>query len=866
MFKRLSSLLLALFCVVITQAQFTDDFTDGDFTNNPVWSGDNALFTATTNELNSQSPGAATYYLSTVSTLALNAQWDFYFNMQFGTSGANYVDVYLISDVADVTNPNNGYYVRIGGTPDEVSLYKIVAGVSTLLIDGPDGSINSTSNNPFNVRVTRDASDNWTLFYDDGILGTYTNIGTIVDNAVNTSAFFGIAITQSAAASPVNGHFFDNISVGPIVGDTSAPIIDSVVVINANSIDVYFNEPVDLTTSQTLINYTVDLGIGNAGGATRDALDSSIVHLAFASSFTNGQTYNLTCNNVQDTAGNAITTLVEPFTYLLIIPPVFGDVVINEIFADPSPQVGLPSEEFVELYNASANTFILNNWQFINSTTAKLLPNFVLQPNSYVILCDVNDTNLYSPYGDVIGISSFSALTNGGDSLSLTDNNNNVLDIVVYDISWYQSSTKDDGGWTLELINPKHPCTSANNWIASSDLTGGTPGIQNSVFDTLPDTTPPVITAANVLSTTQLQVIFNETMDSTSLVNAVYAIDNGILITGVQVNSTFREVTLTVSPAIITSVVYTLTITGASDCAGNAIGGNNTATFALPEQGLQGDLVINEVLFNPYTGGSDFVELYNNSEKYINLQNWNLANIENDSIDNYKTITNQPYLLYPGEFVVLTKDAQNIANEYVNSVTTTFIEMESLPTYNNDEGDVYLINDLNTVIDSFRYNEDMHFALLKSVDGVSLERIDYNRPSNDETNWHSAAENVGFATPGYENSQYMKTNNEGGEVTVDPETFSPDNDGYDDVLNISYQFSEPGNVANVIIYDAKGRLMKNLIKNELLGMSGTFSWDGTTETNEKGRVGIYIIFMEVFTVNGDVKSFKKTCVLATRFN
>lgn len=863
MFKKLLLSIIPILLFHTLKGQFSDDFTDGDFTNNPTWSGDNALFTVTSNELNSQSPGAATYYLSTPSSLALNAQWDFYFNMQFGTSGANYVDVYLVSDVANVTTPNNGYFVRIGGTTDEVSLYKIVSGTPTILLDGPDGSINSSSNNPFNVRVIRDASNNWTLLYDDGITSNYTSVGTIMDNTVTTSAFFGIAITQSAAASPVNNHFFDNFSVGPIVGDTSAPVIDSVIVVNSTNLNVYFNEPVDLLTAQTSTNYSVDLGIGNPNSAVRDAIDSSLVHLTFPVAFTNGQVYNLTVNNVEDTTGNAITAQVAPFVYLLVITPNPKDVVINEIFADPSPQIGLPTGEYVELYNASNNAYLLANWQFINSTTAKTLPAFLLSPDSYVILCDVNDTSSYSPYGDVIGISSFTALTNGGDSLSLTDDNNNVLDVVVYSDSWYQNTTKQDGGWSLELINPKHPCGNYTNWIASFNPSGGTPGIQNSVFDTTPDTQFPYLVAVNVINSTQLQVVFNEIMDSTALANAAYNLSGGITVNTVAVASSFNEVTLTISPALSLSVLYTLTVNGATDCSGNPIGAPNTADFALPEQGMKGDLVINEVLFDPYTGGSDFVEVYNNSNKYIDLQNWKLANIENDSVDNYKTITTQPYVLFPRMFVLLTKDAQNIANEYVNSVTSTFLQMTSLPTYNNDEGDVYLINNLNAVVDSFSYNEDMHFALLKSVEGVSLERIDYNRPSNDPSNWHSAAEAIGFATPGYENSQYMQTNNDGGEVGVDPETFSPDNDGFDDVVNISYNFSEPGYVANVVIYDAKGRLVKNLVKNELLGVTGTFSWDGTTEINEKGRVGIYIIFVEVFDLNGDVKSFKKTCVLAS---
>ena len=1233
MIKKSGIILLLLLNIQMGYSQFVDDFTDADFTLNPVWSGDDVLFTAVTNELNSQSPTAGNYYLSTPSTLALSAQWDFYFNMQFGTSGVNYTDVYLTSDVADITNPNDGYFVRIGGTPDEVSFYKVVGGTETILIDGPDGVINSTSNNPFDVRVTRDAGNNWTLFYDDGAASSLISIGTIMDNSTTTSAFFGLAITQSGAASAVNGHFFDNFIIGPIGGgsvDVTAPLIDSLVALNANNLDVYFDEPVGLASAQTLTNYSVDLTIGNPSAAVRDVIDSSIVHLTFATAFTNGQNYNLTTTNVTDTLANAITSIVEPFTYLVLITPTVGDVIINEIFADPTPQVGLPTEEFVELYNNTGSLFVLNNWQFVNSTTVKTLPNFFLQANSHVILCDINDTLLFQPFGDVIGISSFTAMVNGGDSLTLMDDNSNILDIVNYDISWYQDLIKDDGGWTLERINPNHPCSNSLNWIASIDVIGGTPGIQNSVFDNTPDTQAPQIDSVNVVSLTQLEVFFTETMDSTSLANAAYTISGSSLISGITIQPNLSEVILDLTPAIDSLVFYTLTITGGTDCSGNGlnpdsiifskglvdtippqidslividannldvyfsetvglttsqilvnysadiglgnpsaavrdvvdssivhitfataftngqnynlttsnvedngsnvilnsidpfiyiliiapnvgdvvineifadpspqvglpleefvelhnksnntfvlnnwkfinsaivktipntilapnsyiilcdvndtadyssygnvigipsfsaltnggdsltlmddnntildvvkyddswyqdavkdaggwtlerinpsqpcgdvlnwiaslnldggtpgiensvfdtmpdiqspeivsaipsganqisilfnetmdstslanavftlsnglgvvsftmaidfkggvittvagiemsiyytltiVGANdcsgnatstNTATFILPEQGGPGDIVINEVLFNPFTGSDDFVEVYNKSNKIINLQGWSLANLDNDSIDNYKELTDQLKLILPGEFVLLTKNTQGVENDYLNAVASSFLQMGTLPTYSNDEGDVYLINNLNVVVDEFHYKDDMHFALLNSEDGVSLERIDYERPSSDETNWHSAAEDEGFATPGFENSQYMKADNDGGEIVISPETFSPDNDGVDDVVNISYNFSSEGSVANVIIYDAKGRLIKNLVQNELLGTSGTFSWDGINESNEKGRIGIYIIFAEIFDVDGNVKSYKKAVVLAGRFN
>jgi hypothetical protein len=1120
------------FVLIITfqfgSAQVIENFFDGDFTNNPEWSGDTDLFLVIANQLNAQSPTSGNYYLSTPSNLALNTQWDFYFNMKFGTSGVNYVDVYLIADIPNLINPNDGYFVRIGGSSDEVSLYKIVGGVETILIDGPDGVINSSSNNPFDVRVTRDAGNNWILFYDDGATNNMVSIGTVVDHTITSSSFFGIAITQSGAASAVNGHFFDNFNVGVLGGaDVFAPTIDSLVVVNSTLLDVYFNEVVDATTSQNLAHYFVNEGVGNPSAAVRSTSDSAIVQLTFLTEFTNGQYYNLTINNVTDTLANAITSLIEPFNYLHLIAPTYGAILITEIFADPVPQVDLPTKEFVELYNNTNTLFELNNWKFVNSTTVKTLPNFYLQANSYVILCDIQDTALYSPYGDVISVPSFSALVNSGDSLTLMDNNNTILDVVHYDFSWYQDAEKDDGGWSLERVNPTHPCSNPANWTASINATGGTPGIQNSVFDTLPDIVAPLISSVHPIDTNQLAISFNETMDSTNLANAVftlsgavsvssflvsgdlkggvlttstldssivytlkisgasdcsgnlvypdtinfgigvhpskyeitinelfvdpspsnglptedylelfnnttkiidltscwiadltsmaqltaakilpgeqliicdnnfenqfspfgkvigltsmpslnnsedqislytadtslihsvhyfdswyrddnkkdggwslemidpnnpcgeadnwmassqwlggtpgaentafgtnkdivwpaltaanaisdssllisfnetldsdgiisanYTIDHGILVSSIQLIDN-KNVLLNLSTKLVFQVNYSITVTAIYDCLGNLIGSDNTATFALPEQGAAKDLIINEILFNPFTGSNDFVEIYNNSSKFINIQGWSLGNLENDSIDNYKNLTDQPKLISPGEFVLLTKNTEGVVNEYLNAVETSFLKMESLPTYSNDKGDVYLINNLNSVVDEFHYKKELHFELLDNKEGVSLERIDYDRPSSDPANWHSAAEAIGFATPGFENSQHLQGMKDEGGIVVWPKTFSPDNDGIDDVVSISYYFSTEGNVANVIIYDAKGRLVKRLIQNELLGREGVFSWDGINDANEIGLIGIYIIFVEVFNVNGRIKLFKKTVVLAGKFN
>jgi hypothetical protein len=153
---------------------------------------------------------------------------------------------------------------------------------------------------------------------------------------------------------------------------------------------------------------------------------------------------------------------------------------------------------------------------------------------------------------------------------------------------------------------------------------------------------------------------------------------------------------------------------------------------------------------------------------------------------------------------------------------------------------------------------------LNDVNGISLERLDFSRPTDDPTNWHSAAEGVGFATPGYKNSQFNPAEAAAANIEITPEVFSPDNDGIDDVLKISYKFDTPGYVANITIFDPRGRIERKLAQNELLGVEGTFSWDGINEQRQKSRIGIYVIYFEVFNLDGDVLKFKKTCVVASK--
>lgn len=859
--------LLGCLFPVLGLGQFTDNFSDGDYTANPLWDGDTARFDVNgSNELWLNAPAVAdTAVLYTSSASISNATWEFLVKLSFNPSSSNYTNVYLVADNPNLKGPVNGYFVKVGNTADEVSLYRQDGNAQTMIINGRDKSVNTTSVN-VRVKVTRDSVGNWNLMNDTTGGTTYISEGTIQDQTYLQSAFFGVYCMYTSTRS--NKMFFDDFNVtGQAFVDTIKPVVDSVKVISTNQLDVYFSEFVDMTTSQGAGNYVANNGLGSSSGAVRDGADSSLVHLTFGSPFVNGQPYMLTVSNVKDLPGNVMVTQNIPFLYFIPDTAQFGDVVINEIMADPSPVVGLPDAEYVEFFNASKKIFDLAGWQFSDGGTPVTLPSYVLLPDSHVFIIDDADTALFKGFNNVLVMTSVPSLNNGGDPLDLKNDQSTLIDAVTYTDAWYRDPNKDGGGYSLERINPYILCSGVNNWKASNDPKGGTPGARNSVFDNTPDTQGPSIVNIEVHNPLQITVTFDEKLDSASIFSAVWQIDNGVTIALINaVMPDYLAVTLTFGANIQTGVVYELQVSGITDCSGNAVVGNK-GTFVLPVAGAPGDLIVNEVLFDPRTGGSDFVEIYNNSDKYIDMRRWKMASYDykGDSIGNFEEIPVQ-VIIAPHDFLVLTEDTANIRKEYPQAIPGKFYQIANLPTYNNDSGQVIVINRGDTVSDRLKYDADMQYPLLVSTDGVSLERINYDRPTDDRTNWHSASEMADWATPGFKNSQYQDETGDGSHISVSPEVFSPDNDGFEDVLTINYTLDEAGYTGSFTIYDPKGRIIRKLVNNDLLGSAGSVSWDGIRDDRQKALVGIYVIYFEAFSPSGKTIREKASCVLASKLH
>ena len=877
---------LALFAFpgLLLQAQspdaLRDDFSDGNFSVNPAWTGDTASFMVSDGWLQSNGPAASsTLYLATPQIARTEVEWRIRVRLDFDPSSSNYVRIYLVSDRENLTDDVSGYYLQIGEsgatTSDSIDLFRSDGGTSVALLTSSFPCIRSASSNVMDLRVLCGADGLWSLSADCAGGGEYEPGGTVTDTQHPISGWFGV-YARYTTASRSDGYFFDEIYAGPIIVDSVAPHLESLHVRGPDQLELRFSEAVQDSSSQDVSRYHASNGLGNPLLAVRGEEDPTLVQLHFGADFPSGEQTELRVGGVGDLAGNLLPDTTVSFDYYAIQP---YDLIITEFMADATPSGGiLPEAEFVEILNRSGQVLSLEGLTLRDGSASGVaaFPAISMPPGQMIILCEAADTMLFAPFGRVVGLDDFPSLNNDEDLLEIRDIRSQTIHKIFYSTDWYGDQVKKEGGWSIEMIRTESPYLGPCNWSAATALAQGTPGFANSSGAFPVDSEAPLLLSVVPVDAATLMVVFSEALDSLSLLNVEqYQIEPeiGTPISASPQGPDFRSVALSLPDLLVHGVVYSLRTDGVSDCAGNVISQENNALFGLPETPDSLDIVINEILFDPKTGGKDYIELFNRSNKVIDPSM--LYIIEGD-LDNPGTIADEAQLpgsgglIFPGQYWVFTEDPSAVLGQFFCPDPMAIVRTSDMPSWpdSDKEGLVALeYRDGSTVfrLDQVQYSQDWHYALIDDTEGVSLERIQPGEPSQQAQNWHSAAQARGFGTPGYRNSAYL----EGiaaapGLLSINPEVFSPDQDGVDDVLQIGYAFDQPGFTASLLVFNSQGRLVRTLLNSIALEARGAVNWDGIDDRGEKAPVGIYILWMEAFDLSGQVFRIKKRVVVAAK--
>lgn len=545
-------------------------------------------------------------------------------------------------------------------------------------------------------------------------------------------------------------------------------------------------------------------------------------------------------------------------------------VIVTEIMADPHPVRGLPDAEYIELYNRGESGISLAGCRLVLGRTEKMLPHINLDPKEYLIICDAEDESLFIAMGKTAAIGKLPAVVNTGQAITLKTGSGKIIFSVEFSDRWFQTVDKADGGWSLEMIDTENFCGRDNNWCESTNTRGGTPGTMNSVSGSRPDRQKPVLLRASLNSDSTVLLQFNESMDSISLCNpAFYSANRGLLqpVRVDPVEPAYTSVSLEFGPPLNRGIIYTITtMNNLKDCAGNPIASNAYASFGIPESPDSLDVILNEVLFDVPSSVSEFIELYNRSDKIIDLSEFSIAlfNQLTDSVLRKTPLKGSSFQLLPDRYAAITRWKDHLPGEKTRPDPSNVLEQPLLFILPDAEGEIALLGDSSSIIDKFHYSGQMHSEFFGNTDGISLERVSASQATNEAGNWCSAASASGYSTPGYKNSQYISSDRECENVNVNPGVFSPDADGTDDIVVLTVDPGGPGFMASIRVFDSRGIMVKTLASHVLMGTGTILTWDGICDDQSLADIGIYLIYIELFDQNGIIKKFRKVVTLARR--
>jgi hypothetical protein len=846
------------------QIMFISDFENGQFGN---WENTNQWC------ISSQSPIAGKYSLRHNVTGIRSSSYtnckipvtgfnDGLVTWNFSLKNGNWIFgateqfcFYLVSDKSDISI-SNGYAIGINltGGGNALSLCRMENGKAVQEIVLTD--LVWRAGMALDVEVTHEYGL-WKVRYKEGS-AQWSPEKTGNEKLMNF-LFSNIGILYKFNTTHGGQIWIDNVSVR---FDNKPPTIHEICSIGRNKVFIIFSEPIAPSTLLLTDNYKITTEGGvkvDVNSVTKASGDTAGVYLQLGNF--NQWNLQLTMSNLTDIEGVPLS--VNDLSFTFIPTAQFGDIVFNEVMADPSPVVKLPNAEYIELKNTSGFTIILLNWILEINGKQKLLSDKTMGSDKYLIVSGTGGNGIFGSFGTNLEVSGLT-LANAGVNLKLYTDTKVLIDSFSYYPSMHRKGFAD-GGYSLERIDPLRKCGTEFNWETSKSENGGTPGTENSVFRDNQDNSAPVIISVKVPNPSLIEIEVSEIPDSFSITGKIFSYSPSLPIPdSIRFDRNLLKYYLYFPKGEIKNgVEYTLNVNGLTDeCGNTAPVQHREFWYYLPKPG---DLLINEVLFNPFPGGDDFVEIYNNSGRKIELAEIYLGSRDdNQNIKSVYPLSDKTNTLLDAQYAAFTSDSALLLTNYPSSCAECIFKMTKFPPYNLDEGWVVLMNKEMVIIDEFHYFEKMHNPMISDEKGISLERNSFSKPSNDPSNWHSASKTVGFATPGYRNSTISIASESSEMVTFEPKIFSPNGDGFNDKLLIRLSPGEPDWMVNIRIYTENGIEIRRLANNLMIGTQDVIEWDGTTENHQKVGLGIYIIKVELFGREGQRKQYKAACVLTDR--
>ncbi|MCD6347114.1 MAG: lamin tail domain-containing protein [Bacteroidales bacterium] len=534
-------------------------------------------------------------------------------------------------------------------------------------------------------------------------------------------------------------------------------------------------------------------------------------------------------------------------------------VLITEIFYDPSPVVGLPDCEFVELYNNSTDSINLKGWQWQVGEKSVDFSSAVIPQGECAILTRKSAATMFNVR--VIGMAKWLSLANSGQYVVLKDQKGDIVHFANYSPAQFGDKLKRNGGWSLELTCLDRPCD-PDSWQVSEQVEGGSPGFLTSENCRPKPHERFEACGCGYFSASELLIFFSRPLLPATKTNDLSIFTEGERILSWSFyKSRCDQISVELPFSMLPEEQYTINVKGSVIDCNRQVLGAGSLIFGRPEDPDSGDVVITEILFDQDENGLEFIEVYNTTGYVYDLNRFIVATLDDSGwVKDFSRSGDLSFLLLPESYAVMCSDKTWFMQRYQAAPVGCVHQRRNMPALSNNGGGIRLMDERQHIIDEVRYDPDWHDDRLAELSGVSLERMDYQASGMQAANWYSAAASRGYATPGEENSQRLyPAGDQYDKFVLVNELVSPDLDGNDDLAVVKVRMGEPGFTGRFEVRTPSGFLIRLVQDWGLLPVIGQLSWDGFDEYQHRVSPGIYILIINYADRGGRMRRWKRAC-------
>ena len=550
-----------------------------------------------------------------------------------------------------------------------------------------------------------------------------------------------------------------------------------------------------------------------------------------------------------------------------------AQVILTEVMFDPSGPEG--AAEYIEIYNAGSEPADLSGWKIGEQSSLDNIidagEGLLLDSGQYGLVLDPDDFEL-TP-GNYDGRIPMEALviTLDGNTFGSRGLSNSTEETVLLvnagddTVQTYTYSLDNEAGISdekIELLPDNWP----GNW--GNSRAGGSPGARNSLTRYESDITlirfrrkgSLPVAGASFRWTADIKNIGRLAARNISVVSFVDLNRNGQAEDDEIHEMQVAEAPLAVNDSVTVGGRFETLHFGEQtfgvlvEFAADQNPANNvdTTTIFVDDPSRQ-QLVINEIMFEPHPGASEWIEIYNAGADAVDLASVFFADVR-DTV----RLSDQPHQLLPGQYLVVSEDSAVI--QAFSLPAEQVVVPRSFPTLNNDVDDLSILGPTLVRYDYLRYSELWYRRDVGA--GISIEKLNPQFDGALADNWAASVEG---ATPGRQNSIYLTAIPLSTDARFYPNPFSPDGDGFEDHTLLQFYVEAETAFVNARIYDLRGRLIRHWLSAEPVAADGRFIWDGRDENGRFVRIGAYIALLEFLNIDKALyRTLKKTIVVMKR--